>query len=79
MIDFIDYKKEKIHDLVYGDNNLVEIASDYSEGGTDNYNYLENKPKIEGVELLGDKSLEELGLSAMTNEDILKILGRLQK
>ena len=28
-----------------------------------NYEILENKPKINGVELIGDKSFEDLGLS----------------
>ena len=31
-------------------------------GGTTNYNELSSKPKINGVELKGDKSLEELGI-----------------
>lgn len=32
-------------------------------GGTRNYNDLENKPSIEGVELVGDKTLEELNIN----------------
>lgn len=31
-------------------------------GGTTNYNALQNKPKINGVELIGDKSGDDLGL-----------------
>lgn len=31
-------------------------------GGTTNYNDLENKPKINGVELAGEKSLEDIGV-----------------
>lgn len=31
-------------------------------GGTSNYNSLQNKPKINGVELIGDKSGDDLGL-----------------
>lgn len=31
-------------------------------GGTSNYNDLENKPKINGVELAGEKSLEDIGV-----------------
>lgn len=34
-------------------------------GGTTNYNQLSNKPKINGVELKGDKSSEELGLASV--------------
>ena len=33
-------------------------------GGTRNYNDLENKPSIEGVELVGDKTLEELNINS---------------
>lgn len=33
-----------------------------SGGGTTNYNDLENKPQIEGIELIGDKTADELGL-----------------
>lgn len=33
-----------------------------STGGTDNYNKLSNKPKINGVELSGNKTLEDLGI-----------------
>lgn len=35
-----------------------------SGGGTTNYNDLENKPQIEGVELIGDKTADELGLQS---------------
>ena len=31
-------------------------------GGTTNYNGLSNKPKINGVELVDDKTLEDLGI-----------------
>lgn len=35
--------------------------------GTTNYNSLENKPKINGVELESDKTLEDLGINIPTN------------
>ena len=34
------------------------------------YNLLSNKPSIEGVELIGDKTYEELNLRSITNSDI---------
>ena len=37
-------------------------------GGTTNYNLLNNKPKINGIELSGNKTLEQLGL--LYTEDI---------
>ena len=42
--------------------------------GTKDYNKLINKPQIESVELIGDKTFEELGLSALSAADILNIL-----
>ena len=35
-------------------------------GGTSNYDALENKPQINGVELVGDKSLDDLGIDIPT-------------
>lgn len=37
------------------------------------YNNLQNHPKIEHVELVGDKSLQELGLTEITEEDAIKV------
>lgn len=39
-----------------------------------NYNDLENKPKINGVELFGDKTNEELNIKAITTAEIDVIL-----
>lgn len=44
-----------------------------SSGGTSDYNKMKNKPSIEHVELIGDKSFEELGLENMDNMEILKL------
>lgn len=38
------------------------------------YEKLHNKPKINGVELIQDKSFEELGSHAMTNFEILELM-----
>lgn len=48
-------------------NNLLkgEPGKD-GEPGTTNYNEQENKPKINGVELVGDKTSEELGINIPT-------------
>ena len=37
-------------------------------GGTDDYNDLENKPNINGVTLVGNKSLDDLGLDSSLDE-----------
>lgn len=38
------------------------------------YEKLINRPKIESVELIGDKSFEQLGLLSITNSEIEAIL-----
>lgn len=38
------------------------------------YNKLINKPKIESVELIGDKTFKELGLNTIDTMEILNIL-----
>ena len=40
---------------------------------TDNYDDLLNKPQINGVELMGDKSFEDLGDAPLTNLEIKAI------
>lgn len=47
---------------------LINNPSDYS--------YLNNKPSINGVELSGNKSLEDLNVIEMTNFEIENILQR---
>lgn len=47
----------------------IELASDAvvmdgGEGGTTDYEELSNKPSIEGNVLIGDKTLEQLGITA---------------
>ena len=44
------------------DENNVISASGGGSGGTTDYELLENKPQINGVELVGNKSLSELGI-----------------
>lgn len=38
------------------------------------YENLKNKPSINGVELIKNKSFDELGVSPMTNSEILEII-----
>lgn len=45
-----------------------------SIGGVKDYEKLTNKPSIETVELIGDKSFEELGLEALSNSDLMELL-----
>ena len=45
-------------------------SSGGGSGGTTNYNALNNKPKINGVTLSGDKTLKELGIDTLTAEQM---------
>ena len=57
-------------------------VSDYVGGmaaGTKDYEKLENKPKVNGVELSGDKSFEELGVSPLSNLEIMEIIRKASK
>lgn len=42
---------------------------------TKDYEELENKPKLNSVELIGDKQLSEVGIDKITNTEIIKLLG----
>ena len=52
----------------------IDTDIEVSTGGTNDYNDLINKPSIEGVELVGDKTLEELGVEALTPQEIDAII-----
>ena len=41
-----------------------------------NYDELTNKPKVNGVELIGDRSFEDLGETTMTNLEIKEAFDR---
>lgn len=43
------------------------------------YSILINKPRINGVELISDRSFEELGLEELTEADMYNILDRIWK
>jgi len=49
------------------------------DGGEKNYERLSNKPQINGVELVGDKNIEQLGVTTMTNIEIKSIFDNVFK
>ena len=68
-------------ELVVIENDDIEEIVTFEEsgtGGTDNYNYLNNKPKINDVELKGNKTSKQLGLQeemeSLTNMEREEIL-----
>lgn len=63
-------------------NNEPEIELEVQEvmqgqgNGTDDYEELINKPSINGAVLSGDKSFENLGLSPLSNLEIMSIINK---
>ena len=54
------------------ENKPIELKLEQnSKGGTNNYNELDNKPTINGVELQGNLTLEDLGIIVNAVKDIL--------
>lgn len=66
--------------VVIENDDIEEIVTieEGATGGTDNYNYLNNKPQINNIELKGNKTSRQLGLQeemdSLTNMEIEEIL-----
>lgn len=76
MIDIdieIDNESSITTDIQTSDGE-INTDIELSASGTNDYNDLINKPSIEGVELVGDKTLEELGVEALTPQEIDAII-----
>ena len=59
------------------DNNIpaaAKMANKIEVNNTSDYNLLNNKPQIESVELQGNKTFNDLGLSSITNMRIEQII-----
>lgn len=59
----------------------LEVQEVFEGGGTSppadaDYENLKNKPSINEVELIGDKSFNELGLSPLSNLEIINIINK---
>ena len=62
----IELKSEDVFDIT-----MRESAGSSS---TSNYNNLINKPCIEGEELVGNKTFEDLHMNALTNRELEALL-----
>lgn len=61
--------------LGVGDNEAATLGVESTTVvSVNDYNDLRNKPSIEGVELIGDKSFEELNLQRLTNTELENML-----
>lgn len=56
-----------------GDNAALNVGSTTVVFVND-YEELRNKPRIEGMELIGDKTFEELNLQSLTNQELEAML-----
>lgn len=70
------YTDELVVDIDISDGAMIDIDVDpgiiaYT---SNNYNDLDNKPRINGVTLTGDKSFPDLDLHTLTIAEILDIL-----
>lgn len=69
----ISRNKKAIKGELDSDSVRVKI-SPASGSGTKDYEELKNKPQIESVELVGNKTFEELGLESIDNEELMSLL-----
>lgn len=66
-IDGNEYNKppqSRLEELLLELKDVIEEGGGGGGGGTSNYEDLENKPRIGGVELSGNKSLEDIGAAS---------------
>lgn len=61
--EYTDPPQSRIEDLLL---ELKAVIEQGGGGGTSDYEQLSNKPAIGGVTLIGDKSLADLDISALT-------------
>lgn len=62
--------------VTLSDGSTIDAGLIQGGGGTDDYEDLINRPKIEGVELIGNKTFENLGVASAT--DLAQTDGHLQ-
>ena len=66
-------ESENMNALFSENDSMVANFGEMTFIRTDNYDDLLNKPQINGVELMGDKSFEDLGDTPLTNLEIKAI------
>mgnify|MGYP006981375202 CR=1 FL=1 len=76
--DLTDIGKEIVNPdgktLKYDDKTgKLKVIGGGSGGGATSYEALEDLPSIEGTELSGDMTLEDIGISMMSDDDIKEI------
>lgn len=77
-VDVVTPSIDVLDDLQAVDVDQQSVDVDIDVGGYTSLDYrtLANKPSINEVTLVGDKSLEDIGVDRITNQDIWNIVGR---
>jgi IS5 family transposase len=72
----LDAGVDRAEDAAQRAEDAADRAEHAGGGGepTENYNNLYNKPRIEGVELEGNKRFSDLGLESISEQDIDDII-----
>lgn len=70
-VDFGARQRFELKGFRSSDPFKVDADGEVAVGGTADYEKIRNKPKIESVELVGDRKLEEFGMTKAQNTDIL--------
>lgn len=67
---------ELVIDIDISDESIVDVEAEPGiiAFSSNNYNDLDNKPKVNGVTLTGDKSFPDLDLHTLSIAEILDIL-----
>lgn len=66
---------DQIIEITESGDQEVNVEAEVSvNGGSKDYNDLSHKPRIEGVELEGDKSFDDLNLNKISNSEIEELL-----
>lgn len=63
-------------DLTMGENQTQDLTfKETIQGGSD-YNMLAHRPSINGVELLGNLTIEDIGEETITNQELMEIIDK---
>ena len=77
--DLTDYQKKTDNTLDTTDKTIVGAINEVKDSIITNYENLTNKPSIEGVELDGNKSLSDLGITMYDDTEVKSDIGNLNE
>lgn len=77
--DLTDYQKKTDNTLTTTDKTIVGAINEVKDSIITNYENLTNKPSIEGVELDGNKSLSDLGITIYDDTEVKSDIASLKE